>query len=642
MTKSDVINKNRLVVLFHGYANESYKFNNPYNFIKIYKFNEVIQLAKETFPGATIYSPMLAHGNVLATESAAKIVAEQIEEVSRCCEKREFDDIVLVGYSMGAVLIRRLFTEASDLPKIWPQPNKGIEHNTKPLATVEPEFVNIEPKQWVEKVSRIVLIAGMGRGWSLDNAKTGIQRLFWSLGAIYGHGKPGRKPTIFDIRTGSPFIVQTRLRWLKLIHHRNKTGEMPQIIQLLGTVDQNVSPNDTVDFVVDLQKKHTRLVEVPQSGHPEIIWLKPSDKKHRSQQACKVRRDILSAAMTGDESMLKAYTIERDYLDDELPPKPDDSVDNLVFVIHGIRDTGYWTKKIAARVKAAAEQQDCTFVSRTPSYGYFPILPFLLPWYRRQKAEWLMDQYVEARATYPKAKFHYMGHSNGTYLCARALAEYPAADFKRIMFAGSVVRPDFPWAEYVYGGRVEKIYNAIATKDLVVALFPNGLRWYKFFDLGGAGHRGFEVDGLENEMFQLELEPGNTSKRMFVEGGHSAAKQESQWDEITDFIVNGTNPALNNPDFVKEQPSWSQWIGKVAPFLVTVLAVIVIGLFLFLLASIIHGLMPDVLMSSTDWLPNLPEGLQLTWETWISQGLTTHMFWMFVYVIVMRFMALKF
>jgi hypothetical protein len=56
-------------------------------------------------------------------------------------------------------------------------------------------------------------------------------------------------------------------------------------------------------------------------------------------------------------------------------------VEDIVFVIHGIRDKGYWTHKIARRVQAMAKQRpgDIRFATETSSYGYFPMLSFLLP-----------------------------------------------------------------------------------------------------------------------------------------------------------------------------------------------------------------------------------------------------------------------
>ena len=87
---------------------------------------------------------------------------------------------------------------------------------------------------------------------------------------------------------------------------------------------------------------------------------------------------------------------------------------HVVFVIHGIRDKGFWTKKIGRAIKERARDAGIRMRSVTSTYGYFALLPFIAPWTRQAKVEWLLDQYVGARALYPNAElFSYVGHSNG-------------------------------------------------------------------------------------------------------------------------------------------------------------------------------------------------------------------------------------
>lgn len=78
---------------------------------------------------------------------------------------------------------------------------------------------------------------------------------------------------------------------------------------------------------------------------------------------------------------------------DATPP-----VTDVLFVIHGIRDEGYWTQKIARRVISKAREEGRCVVYEASSYGYFPMLSFLSSRARREKVEWLMDRYTEARA----------------------------------------------------------------------------------------------------------------------------------------------------------------------------------------------------------------------------------------------------
>jgi hypothetical protein len=76
-------------------------------------------------------------------------------------------------------------------------------------------------------------------------------------------------------------------------------------------------------------------------------------------------------------------------------------------------------------------------------------------------------------------------------MVARALDDYPAARFRNVLFAGSVVRRNYDWAALLSTNRVRKVLNLVATRDAVVALFPMGLEPLSLFDLGGAGFAGF-------------------------------------------------------------------------------------------------------------------------------------------------------
>ena len=76
--------------------------------------------------------------------------------------------------------------------------------------------------------------------------------------------------------------------------------------------------------------------------------------------------------------------------DEITPQKPRDDVKHVIFVIHGIRDVGYWTNKIARRVQdiARTAAPPKVYAPETSNYGYFAMFPFLLPARRREKVEW--------------------------------------------------------------------------------------------------------------------------------------------------------------------------------------------------------------------------------------------------------------
>lgn len=589
---SDSAQKNTLVYLIHGLGGSADSIS------------ELAQVVNLALRDAHVVHHTFSHTSVFSNKRAASITAEIIKDIAILDDSNDYDNVVIVGHSIGAVLGRRAIIEAVGLETRWPE-NGSAHRATK----VEPSFVTLPKSRWGRKVSSLVMMASVSNGWCLDDAKSGIQKLYWQTGALFGHAIYGKlKPTIFDFRKGSPFISQTRLRWLEYINFMAQEKiKRPRVIQFLGTVDQVVPPNDLIDFIGSTDDHEFQQIQVPATGHGSITrFTTEPGNPQRTESICKERQRIVAAVLSGQTEKYSDYLVKRIHLDESFNRAPNEKTDHHVFIVHGIRDTGYWASKLAAQIKATALKNGMALTCSTPTYGYFPILPFLLPWYRRQKVEWLMDKYVEAKINYPNAMFHYVGHSNGTYLASRALLDYPATSFRRIMFAGSVVHPTYPWKKLVESGRVDAVYNGVASKDWVVAIFPNGLRYLKsIFDLGGAGHSGFCYDD-KNHMFQLE----------YIEGNHSAAKNEQQWSAISNFIALNElpKPVAEQPDFTQSQPSAMRWLGYFSPLIIFMVAVVLILLAKFLLSSEIRN----------------------------AVGLGGQLFSIAVYIAVIRFIAIRF
>lgn len=606
-----------LVIIVHGLKGS------------VAKMSDLKRLVQSSYPNADIHVPLMAHASLLSTTRAADLVRSLIHEIDAAYSDTRHKKVVIIGYSMGAVLARRAIAEAAGMAPFW--------GDARQEPRVENPLRDISPRPWASCVELFVMMASISRGWSVQNAKSPVQSFQWALAGMIGHLLPPfLRPTIFDFRQGSPFIVQTRPRWLEYCMTFEQSR--PRVVQFLGTADDVAPPNDTIDFATDPTGTKFMQIELPHSTHRSAIRFYERHQDSERQKAdMSVRRTIVQSLLTGNTAGYADQVVHRKFFEDELPPEPDTKIENAVFVVHGIRDRGFWTKKIAARVKQRASDTGTNFVSRTPSYGYFPILPFLLPWYRRQKVEWLMDHYVELAATYPRADIHYMGHSNGTYLCARALIDYPMASFKRIMFAGSVVRPDFPWTRFVSAGRVDRIFNIVATSDWVVAIFPNGLRPLKsLFDLGGAGHRGFDEAATTQALYQMDLPKGGPDGREYVTGGHSAARAEDLWDNIADFFVTGSViPAgAGNPHFAPQQPLYARVLGAVSPLIVAALATIILGFGLLCVCIVLKAMTSSQM---PDWFEAWP-----VLHNWAQLPLADQIGILILYLFALRFMALRF
>jgi hypothetical protein len=500
-----------------------------------------------------------------------------------------------VGHSYGAALVRA----------IWAKAMGGQPDGTGDLQ---------QAHVWASNISRLILAAAVARGWNqLAPVTTDVRIGVWLGNMLETVTRPGWG--MLDVRRGAPWITTTRLQTMDLNRKLEASGRTPPItVQLLGTVDDVVAPADNVDLATG---SNFFYVNVPGANHLNVVDVEGEVGAER-------RRLFLEALLRRPED-LKALAVSpeelRDMVDENLndhdldwadpggntsessvsPVAVRPDVELVVFLTHGIRDYGHWTKRLAVRVKEAGRNRWPTPMkvrTVTSSYGFFPMGPFVLKAERRKRTGWLMDQYVTAKAAYPNAVFSFVGHSNGTYLAASALKECPAIHFNDIVFAGSVVRTNFEWQDLMkpqhFGERkpqVGRVLNYVATGDIVVALFPGGMQWMRFPDLGGAGHHGFEPDPQPN-----------VRNIFYVPGSHDAALKDHHWSEITDFVLGGEFP----PGVLERRPPyredcWTPFVGVVGraagsallAFIAVVLSVIsgiVWGLSGFGIGALIIGL----------------------------------------------------
>jgi pimeloyl-ACP methyl ester carboxylesterase len=525
-----VPNAEVLVVLLHAFT------LTPKN------LQRVAEIVREEYPRSDVYAPKLPVEmfSCADPEAMSRDIVEYIAALSRIDSYRS---IILIGHSLGAVVAR----------KVW-----ALAHGATPAASCE----RAQARTWARKIDRIVLLAATNRGWMISSALSPFHRLGWTLGTAWGNFLRhvfAREPTIFGFRRGAPFLTTVRLQCLAVTAALG--ADQPITVQLLGTADDYVAPTDNLDLATG---RNFYYIEIGAATHRGIAALDEGDGSTGALSRFRL-------ALTGDRQSLAEVSLSKQDVDDLYDEAPDDydlaavspqdgKVDHVVFVIHGIRDRGFWTRRIAQAVKSLARErgQGCRAVTST--YGYFPMGPFLLPWTRRSKVEWLLDQYVMAKSLYPDAQFSYIGHSNGTYLLAKALDLCPAVRFQHVVFGGSVVRSTYSWSR-VIPAQLARILNYVATDDRVVAIFPQGLERMRLQDLGGAGHLGFS-------------DPQAINLR-HVEGGHSAALADTRWREMASFVLSDEPPRAPVP--VPRQTKGIDRLARFAPAIWFALAVIILA-----------------------------------------------------------------
>lgn len=387
----------------------------------------------------------------------------------------------IIAHSFGALLARAAILNAIDEP-----PEAG--------------------SQWVRHVDRLVLLAGTNRGFVPDRTTYRLLLLLPCWAKLAQHGL-----------RGSEWVTSLRLRWLELA--RGEDSPLPKTIQVRGRADRIVGGDDSVE-----------IYQYPESEQHEVEKITHMDFLHIGAPE---NRELL-------ERVLAAIARQ----DGEPAPKlPVPDVEQVVFLIHGIRDFGDWQESVEfaiqqrilectlADASGSGGAADGLFASRLARVkvisvrcGRFNALQFLSPGRRRWNVQSFADRYVQERCKAPNAEFSVAAHSLGTLVLGRALHRYPTVmAFKRVFLAGAVLPTGYPWSSFA----IDRIHNVCGRKDGYVGGLCPVLRWFGYRHFGTAGLHGFEDSRVENE---------------FHNGGHSDWLKPAHQKDIARFLVDPQVP----------------------------------------------------------------------------------------------------
>jgi pimeloyl-ACP methyl ester carboxylesterase len=520
-TRSDldhVDGHQRLVVLVHGMPGRA-------------EFEPAIALAREALPDADLL--VFDYDSSTLSNSSPYVIANTIERVINDTHvKYSYNEIVLVGHSLGGMLLRKAI--------VW---GNGLEDDRH-------GFGLRGERDWVQRVSRFVSLASINRGWSIDprpeKMDFGTYFAIWVGERLARLSRSGK--LVLSLQRGSPFVSDARVQWITLCRgKRAGRANVPQTIHLLGDRDDIVSKDDSMDLGA---AKDTIFVTLRETGHREIA----SALRGGTSQADLDRLEKVRGAIKGQLDQLD--------VDKTVVLQEDPFVERMVYVMHGIRDYGEWTDRLRTIIEQEAASDGEKLAVVNQKYGHFPMLPFLLYWDRQRYVRLFMDEYTENRARFPRADtFDYVGHSNGTYILASALENYATLRVGRVYFAGSVVPRHYPWRDLADGDRVQRVVNVVAAGDWVVALFPRFFEqiaeWLGMepvrgvLDIGSGGFRGFQDAQDAKQRIQ---------NVQFAEGAHGTgvdARNEDKLDAIASYIVSGDDTGL---DVFRDQEGPEGWL----------------------------------------------------------------------------------
>lgn len=480
--------------------------------------------------------------HVFSNGDALTIAQRVNDQVQKIWEARQYPRVVLVGNSMGALIARKAFLYS-----------QGAADDNPRTATA-----------WSNKLARLVLLAGMSRGWDLSGEKPADMRWYVHVACIAAlwFGRltyTGR--LLMQMESGEAFVANLRLEWMRW--SRSRRGRKLETVQLLGDIDEVISAGDNADLRVSGQGRKFVWLKVRGTGHASIL-----DTTETREELGKYRLNKFRAA-------IKLSFDELQWRSEELPYTTDDKVRHVVFVLHGIRDLGEWSSRIETGLQEpmlalpASDRRKRKLAIASVRYGYFGMSQFLLPLVRRKFVRWFMDTYTETLARYPNVRrVDFIGHSHGTYLLGEALRKYRSMKVGRVVLGGSVLPQDYDWKMVFEREQVQVVRNYVADDDWVVALFPRLFELYPMHwlnrDLGSAGFNGFHAgkDGPGRQ-------PVENIK--LIQGGHGAFLGELA--AIVDFLLapRGAKVSVPTPNTKMPKRYWLKlvtWFSKRAPWAV--------------------------------------------------------------------------
>jgi hypothetical protein len=281
-------------------------------------------------------------------------------------------------------------------------------------------------------------------------------------------------------------------------------------------------------------------IAVTRATHADVIAVDGVPEDYPGERYATLRNAIIGMVAPTNPSAL---------------PPAEQGVTAVVFLLHGIRaGIGTWVSKLAGRLQTP----DANVLVATPSYGYLSAYNFAIPFGHRRQLRWFADQYSYLLARHPTVPFHFVGHSNGTYLFGHSLRKVRALRFARVYLGGSVLPRDFDWLTIAGNGQVDSLVNVCATKDKPVGWLCSLLRGLGRDDVGTGGFDNFDV-----------VAPGSAKQFHSLVGGHGAALADSRLDAVAAYVQNGVQPSWDQPpgSELHEPGQVFGLVSRVAPYI---------------------------------------------------------------------------
>ena len=191
------------------------------------RFASLQALVREQYPTADLLTSTV-RPTPLANIDPYRIANVMEHAINEAFADRRYERIVLVGYSLGAVVLRKAW--------VW---GNGIDEDRAALG-------RYGKREWVDRVERFVSLAGLNRGWSIDpRPKNMSGTRYWlyylveKVARLTGTGK-----LLLAVQRGAPYIADLRVQWIRMTRPHTEpavAAKPPFVVHLLGDIDDVVA-----------------------------------------------------------------------------------------------------------------------------------------------------------------------------------------------------------------------------------------------------------------------------------------------------------------------------------------------------------------------------------------------------------------
>jgi hypothetical protein len=219
-----------------------------------------------------------------------------------------------------------------------------------------------------------------------------------------------------------------------------------------------------------------------------------------------------------------------------------------LLVIHGFNTRGWWQEEFSWRIANKLRYSAPTLIYKYGLIRFGVLFGFRHKQLARKLGLRMRQAVAQARehgrGERPNAVIHSFGSK--LFITVLELPEFRDLSFGRVIAAGCIVPPDYPWSRWIEAGRIEAVMNHCGGKDRAVP--------FAYFTIPGTGPGG-RLGFADHRTISI-LDPGYGHSSCFSPEALAAnLGKDGVWDRFLRRPLDRfSDPRRLRPDQVKWRP----------------------------------------------------------------------------------------